>query len=419
MGSKYKEFIDYISQDSEDKFGKWIFERIPLIFGICLGVLSFLFLLFFSEGGDGHAARAYWLAANGFIEDGRIYGYFPGYMYSPITLVIFLPYAFVSFLIAFGIQATTAILAAIGLGWITIEFISDHGRNLSSTDKSVIFVFFLASSLSIPAYMQAQINTHLALIIAVGFVAIERDKQVKGGVALATAALFKAIPALLGVWQLHRRKYKSVVVSILVGVGGLAFGAVIFGIESTEKYIFEILLVRRNSDALVGGISPESAILTIKQPIGVLLPWVDNTVLTILAILLVVPIVTYVFHVDSIESTIQTRVLGMLTITIAMLVVTPSYFYYMIYATFPLVSALFLVEKIVTRICLAIGTCLTVSIFTADDFAVVIELLPLPALVSNPIIETIYTVMSISTLPLLGVILIQFGAVHYCHTTHR
>jgi len=416
MSGRLKQIQDSIENHSAGyKFKYHIAERLPLVLGISLGILSFFFLLLLSEGGDGHAARAYWLAAKGYVESGKIYNYFPPYMYAPITIVVFIPYAFLQFEVVFLIHSLSSIVASAGLAIITIRYIRNHSRVLTTIDRGLIFMFFICSSLSIPAYMQAQINTHIALMIGIGFVALERDEQVANGVVFAGAALFKVIPAIYAIWQFHRQKYRATLASIVVGVSGLVFGVLLFGIETTRRYIFDVLLVRRNSEKLVGGVSPESAIVTVKHPIGYLLPWADNTLLTIIAILIITPVVAYVFQTDSTESSTQTRILGMLVIIIASLSITPSYFYYIIYSMFPLISAIYLIDEWITKVLLSIGASLTLTIFTADDLAAVITALSIPDAIGSPVVDIAYALMSVMSLPLIGITFICGGSVYFCY----
>jgi len=399
-------------RDTQNRMKRAITERIPLILGIAFGIFSFFFLLLFSEGGDGHAARAYWLAAKGLVSDGQIYGFFPGYRYTPITILLFVPYAYLPFSVVFVVQAVTAVLAAGGLGILTISHIEDQGRILTQAERGLVLSFFLISSLSIPAYMQAQVNTHLALLIAIGFVAFERDRDILSGSAFAIAALFKAIPAIFGLWLLYRQGYRAVLTSISVGVTGLLLGVLLFGMDTTVIY-FEILLTRAQIGNLASISSPETAYLTLKQPLAHFLPGLGDLTLTVLNIAPLILVVGFAFRYDQSHSTVQSQILSILAISIAMLAGTLSYFYYSIYIMFPLVASLFLIENRITKSLLGAGTALLVAIFTAEDVAAVVQALPVPASLSDLIINISYIVMSIAPLPLLGVLSILVAMVYY------
>lgn len=365
------------------------------------------------------------------------------YLYPPISVVAFLPFAFVGLRTGFAVHTALEVGVALALAWVLVRWI-ERTRPLARLDRLLIAGFAVASIHSVPSLVYGQVNLRTALLVALGLWLLERSTdepddgslavavgsgpsaarvgslstparlETLAGVALAGAALLKVFPAAIGIWLVRRRAWRAVAGAIATGFGGLALGAAVFGLGRTRQYFGHVLLERTDEEAFVGGLDPSATYVTVARPLSALAPDLDPTVLSALAVVVVLPPLAYVY--TDVRTPIDRLVAAHATL-LAIFVALPSYplYYPLTFAT--LAPALYLVRDPPTRRLLVAGALLANVVVMGPTLGALVSAAPPP--LAGPLETVGFAVLRVASPMLLGCLVMLAGCVRHRYRRGR
>lgn len=364
--------------------------------------------------------RVYRVAARAALAGESFYGVVPAglsegytYLYPPATVFAFLPFAPLAAEIGYLLFTALNVAVGLALARLLVGYVDAHReRSLPTLDRALVAAFVLGSSLSLPSLVYGNVNLVLALLSAVGFLALERVDAGRGGAraerlagaALALVGLVKVFPALFGLWPLRQRRARAVTAALATGVAALVIGALVFGVDAHAEYATRVLLPRLERNAFVGGLDPGAPYVTVRRPLSVL--GVPPPLLTPLAAaLLATPLAAlYRGPLDR-----EGRLFAVLGTVVAAVAFVPSYPLYLAFGYFPLVPLLYLLDPSPARALLSWGTVAMTLAVQFDDVA------RLAGTVGAPpsTVAALRPALSVATPPLVGVALVlAAGAVY-------
>lgn len=365
--------------------------RLVLAIGALSGIQYTASQALFSPDQFGLASSVYVTAADTWLAGGDPYGVhppgLPGYyfIYPPIMLLVFAPYAILGGpTLAYAGQLLSNLAVGVAIAWVLGRALGRRGIDLAGVDWLVIGGFVIASPLGVAQFIQGQTTLWLALALAVGFDLVDRDRPVAGGAAFALAATVKLFPAVTGLWLLRRRAWRGVAAAVGVGLGALALGAAIVGVDLTEQFITEVLLGRledqsgrrqTNAASSVGGIG--------RQLHGLF--GVSGPGSTPLAIAIALPILAACYR--RVDTDVR-RLGGMLATVLVGLMVLPLQPLYFAFIYYPVVVLLYRLEPGWASAMLVGGTLLTLVKVTLDPVVRTLEVLPEPITTVGPDLAT-------------------------------
>ncbi|EMA45146.1 hypothetical protein C446_02647 [Halobiforma nitratireducens JCM 10879] len=343
------------------------------------------------------------------------------YLYPPISIVPFLPFVAVGRWSGFFVHTALEVVLALALAWLIVRWIERH-RALSRLDHALIAGFVVGSIHAVPSLIYGQVNLRLALLIGLGLFLLERavatgpstrarsQLEALAGVALAGAALLKVFPAAVGLWLLRLRAWLAVAGALATGLGGLALGAAIFGLERTRAFFFEVLLPEGDAEAFVGGLDPGVSYVTVRRPLSVLFD-LEPALLSVAAAAVLLPPLAYVYA-GPIETPLDRLVAAHATLLVV-LVFFPSYPLYYVILFGTLVPLLYLLETPAVRVPFVGGALvanLAITGGTLEDVAAAVPSVGEPLLVVGMPVLTVATPMLVGCLSMLvGCVLYRRG----------
>ena len=366
------------------------------------------------------------------------------YLYPPITIVPFLPFAGVGLWSGFLIHTVMEVGLGLLLAWVIVRWIERY-RNLAALDYALIAGFVVASIHTVPSLVYGQVNLRMALLVGLGLWLLERSidadagspgvtsrsttsletgskagpgtrstarLETLAGVALAGAALLKVFPAAIGVWLLGLRAWRALAGAVVTGVTGLAVGALLFGVDRTWAFFLDALLGRTDDAVFAGGLDPLASYVTVRRPLSFLVPGLEPTLLWLFAAVVLAPPLFYVY--TDLETPVDRLVAAHATV-LAVLVYFPSYplYYPIVFAT--LVPAVYLVADPLPRRLLVAGGVLANVVVLGPTFASIVDLAP-PA-IGGPLETVGFAVLSVASPVLVGCLVGLAGCV--CHRYRR
>ncbi len=347
------------------------------------------------------------------------------YLYPPITIVPFLPFTVVGLRTGFAVHTLLEVGVGLLLAWVIVRWIERH-RDLERLDYAMIAGFVVASVHTMPSLVYGQVNLRMGLLVGLGLWLLERSVsadaatgrlssdrlETLGGVALGGAALLKVFPAAVGVWLLRLRAWRAVAGALVTGVGGLALGVAIFGLDRTRTFFRDALLGRTDDAVFAGGLDPMETYVTVRRPLSYLLPDLEPTLLWPLAAVVLAPLLAYVY--TDLETSTD-RLLAAHATLLAVFVYFPSYplYYPIVFAT--LVPAVYLVADPLARGLLVGGALLANVVVMGRTFASIVELVPSPF--AGPLETVGFAVLSVASPVLVGCLVMLAGCV--CHRYRR
>ncbi|APW97271.1 hypothetical protein CHINAEXTREME_05560 [Halobiforma lacisalsi AJ5] len=394
--------------------------RAVLASGILLGVVMLAVLLTDRRHMLAANFEVYRVAAETALAGGNFYDVAPErfpefyYLYPPITIVPFLPFAAVGRWSGFLVHTALEIALALSLAALIARWIERH-RPLAALDRALIAGFVVASIHSVPSLVYGQVNLRMALSVGVGLFLLERavaddDSRLEGvaGVALGAAALLKVFPAAVGVWLLRLRAWRAVGAATATGLGGLALGAVAFGLDRTRTFFFEALLPRSDGEAFVGGLDPVAPYVTVRRPLSVLVDLEPTALSAVAAIGLLVPL--GFVYAGPLETPVDRLVAAHATV-LAVFVFFPSFPLYYVIAFATLLPLLYLLEDPAVRGLFLGGAGLANLAITAGTLEDVAAATP-PA-VGEPLLAIGTPILTLATPMLVGCLLMLAGCILY------
>jgi len=391
--------------------------RLVLGLGILSGLSGFATTPFVSPEQFTLASDVYLTAADALLSGGDIYAVTPPdrpgyhYIYPPIVVLAFLPHALIGSSIgAFAVQTALNAGAGLGLTVLVVRALERRGLDVARLDWVLIAGFALLSAHSAITLINGQVTVPLAFAFAVGFHALEANRETIGGAlavhretiagaAFAAAALVKVFPAAIGLWLLRIRARRAVAAAIATGLGGLALGALVLGPDLTVTYVQDVLLGRYEGHDFHGAPAPGETTGGTQRQIAVL-TGLGSPVTALLALLVLVPAVVPLYRRIDTDVRRQAAILGTI---LATLLFMPLQRLYMPLFVFPLLVLLYTLPGGRARTVLVAGTLLTYLRIEYGVVAAGIELLPLPAGIESvalSVAENLFTFVLPTTLGL-------------------
>ncbi len=383
-------------------------RRIVLALCVAGGLLVPAYFLGVAEISNlGWDFRAYYYAAEAAISGEPFVGMETGlpavtYVYPPIAVLLFVPQAAAGgWWLAFALQTALNVCLALALAGLTVRTIESRRGRLPTVDRWLVAGFCLASAPVMAIFGQGQVDLLIALALAGAFLAVERDRQGVAGVALGGAALVKLFPAVLGLWLVWRRAWRALAAAVATGIGGLALGAALFGLDAYHRYL-GVLAGRSRIGEFAGTVSPNFFAMSLYRPFSQLLPGVDPHLYALLALLVVAPTVALVVERDP---SFADRLTTYLVVLVATLLVSPaSNALYVVYVYFPVLCLLYLERPRRDRLLLLAGTALIAFPVQPAQIGAVLAMSGLPVGLTTAIHSASRAALTVASLPLLGLL---------------
>lgn len=362
--------------------------RAVLVLGCLAGLTTYLLTPLTQPEQVMLASDVYRHAAGSLLAGEGIYGINPpdrsGYtfLYPPIVVLVFIPHALLgSSIAAFALQTVLNLLAALATAWIIYRTLLRRGRPVSRLDLGLLGLVMVVSSYSAIQFLNGQITLWLALALAIGFEAFELGKARLAGGAFALAALLKVFPAVLGLWLIRQRAWRAVAAAVATGLGGLILGVLILGPDLTLAYLTDVLLGRFDASTYSGLPNPGDNVDGIHRQLAVLWPG-GTTFHTPIGLVVVGGLVLAAYR--RVDTRLRRDVAALATTT-GILLFLPLQPLYFPLITFPLFMLLYTEAAVLPRRLLLAGTLLTFVHLDQEGVELVLLVLPIPALVAEPI----------------------------------
>jgi hypothetical protein len=356
--------------------------------------------------------RVYRVAAGAALAGENLYAVTPEglpayrYLYPPVTVLAFVPFALVSWHVGFALHALVTVGIGVATAVLLVRVVESQGVRLTRLDRALVVGWVVLGVHAVPSLFFGQVNHHLLALLALGFVALERGDGWTSGAAFALATLVKLFPALVGVWLVRRRDRRAVGAATATGLAGLLVGVLAFGVDAHRAYVVEALVPRQKHTLFAGGLDPGATYVTLRRPLSHLLPTIDPALYGPLAVAVLVPIVGYLYlDVDGYVD----RLVAIFGTVAAMVLVVPSLLLYVLYLTFPLVPLLYLLEGRRARRLFVAGALVAGVPFTGERVLEVVAVAPVPEGATVALSE----LLTFGTPPLYGIALMLAGCMAY------
>ena len=332
------------------------------------------------------------------------------FLYPPIAVVAFLPFAlFSSPWPGFAVVTALQVGAGLVLARMLWRVIEGNGIHLERVDRALIAGFVVGSAYAVPSVFFGNVNLLVALGVAVAVVGIERGRESRAGVALALVSLPKIFPAAVGAWFLRRRSWRAAATSVGTGLALLVTSVALFGVDLHRTYLRRGLLSRVDGARYAGGMNPNALYATIRRPLSILLPNVDPLVLAAIAVLVLAPVVGVLLW--DIDGSVD-RLVAVHGLLAGLLLALPSYFVYYVLLYVSLIPLLYLLEGREGTLFVT-GALVATPATTLETFVRVVRTAPLPPPAADAIVEILRPILTFATATTYGVVLTLGGCVVY------
>jgi len=402
--------------------------RVALGVGLCLGLYALVAMPLRKPGLAGVNYEVYYYAAEAVLSGGDLYATTPPghpayrYLYPPIVVVAFLPYALLPGPGA-GLAVHTGLQVASGLalGGLAVRTVERHRGRLPALDRALVVGYATASIHLAPSLFFGNVNATLALLVAAGLVALER-RGTESGLLLALPALVKAFPAAFGLVLPRRRAWRAVGAAVATGGGALLASLAAFGVGTHRRYVTVALLGRLDAVGTAGGMPPGAQVFSLRRPLSVAVPAAPSWAISVGALALVVPVVGYCYRgatlpgdagrteADRRGDPARDHWLVAYVTVAAVLVALPSYFVYYAFALGPALILLYLLRGRPRRL-FAAGVLVANVAYAGPKVATALSRLPLPDGVVGPAATAASAVFGVATPPLVGTLLCLLACV--------
>jgi Glycosyltransferase family 87 len=160
-----------------------------------------------------------------------------GYLYPPAFAVLLIPLTWVSNGLAVRLWLFL-IQAAVLLSLLIVYRVIGRPRRAELLALVAVLTTFFPLANTVLA---GTMNSLLLLLLAGAWACWLRQRDVAGGVLIGAAAIFKLFPAALLPYLAWRRHWKLLAATALTGLGGLALGLAVTGIDHNIYYFREML----------------------------------------------------------------------------------------------------------------------------------------------------------------------------------
>lgn len=387
--------------------------RVVLLLGVLSGISYTITTALMSPEQFGLATHVYVTATDAWLNGTNPYtvspDHLPGYrfLYPPIVLLVFLPHALLDGALAIALQTVINLVAGLAIVGIIWRALERRGVALDRIDRVLILAFVLISPYGVPQLIQAQTTLWLALAFAIGFDAIDRDRERLSGFAFALAAIIKVFPAAVGLWLLRLRAWRAVAIAITTGISAILLGAVVLGPDLTVYYLTEVLLGRYEHQGYQRAADPFSTVGGVRRQLAGLFG-LEGRWLTVVSLAVLMPILGLAYrHVET-DLDRQTAALATVIALLLFLPLQPLYFP-LIY--FPLLVVLYRMEFGPARVALLVGILVTFVMIDLEPALAAIATLP-PA-VADPLSNVTIAAFTIALPPDIGMWALLLACVIY------
>jgi len=401
-------------------------QRASLLFGVLTGIFGVALAVNEFSKSPELDFQAYYFAGRAvvrgepFVGWGITEGTFltgKAYVYTPITAPVFSFYSvFPDWQTAYVLNVILLSVVFLLIGRLSVRFVAAHGRSLPRLDRWLIVGFCLLSGHTILGLYRGNIDPLMLLLIAVGFLAVERGEEVRGGVLWAVAALFKLFPAVLGVWLLYRRASRAIVAAVVTGVGFTLLGLAVFGIDAHVEFVEFILTERSREGAFQGGLDPTITWITLRRPLSQVVALSGNQ-LFVVSMAIVAPFV-YLLYREA-ETALDRTVAFFGTMLVLLITIVPSTLNYVVYLYFPLVSLLYLTDDRRARRLFVAGLVLVSVPLYPQHVELLVSAVPLSAGAEAATMGAVRAVMTYASIPLVGFLVLFAGCLRYVRLPKR
>ena len=397
--------------------------RAVLLLGIVTGLaMAVYFSVLSVESPLAWDFIAYVEAAEAVLEGESFVGYEPieaggEYVYPPIVIFAFIPYAFIGdWEVAFIIHSIVNLGALAILAALTISELRRLDVSLERLDRALIVAFFLVSLYPLVNIGLGQIDPVIALLIAFVFIGSEAGHDRLTGGALSIAAIVKLFPLSFGLWLLFQRRFKSILFAAILFVAGVISSLIIFGIGTNRTYLEVIILERSRLRAFADGmVSPDFFSVTLIRPISAIFPMIPPILYLGISLAVVLPIIAYSYRRTLSH---RDRHMAFLLTVLGLLIALPSSnLNHLLYIYMPVIVLLFSLTSGRARRWLAIGLGIILVPLQPAIIKGLLELTPMPTATVEMIHQIVYMLLSVISVALIGTIVILAAGVYYHRRT--
>lgn len=351
------------------------------------------------------ATDVYHHATSAFLDGGNLYNNHPpdrsgyNFLYPPITVLLFLPHVLTGSAVgAFVLQTLLNIAAALGTTVVIIRALERRAIAITRIDTILIVLLLLASSYGAIQVINGQVNLWLALFLAIGFDAFDRDRTRITGIVFALAALLKVFPAILGLWLLRLRAWWAVGAAIATGLGGLLLGILLFGPELTMTYFVDVLFARFGDSTYDGQPTPTDNVDGIHRQLAALWP-AGSMYFTPISVLIIGSLLAGSY--TSVSTRYDRDVAALATIC-AILLFLPLQPLYFPLITFPLCMLLFRTHDTGIKWALTIGTLFTFIHIDLQAIDLWLSVVPTPDVIADGLVSVATAIFTVILPPTIG-----------------
>lgn len=352
--------------------------------GIGLGAWNLVVLPLLNPEQLGLAVRVYTVAAEAALAGEPFYELAPAglpgyyYIYPPAIMLAFLPYGLLGdYWLALVVQTAVSVAVGLGLARLLVGLIEAAEVELGRLDYGLLGGFCVLSTYTAPTLVNGQVNLVLGFLIGAGLIAAERGRATAGGFALGLAGTVKLFPAIIGVYLLRRRQWRAAAAAIATGLGLLAFGLLVFGVDASVTYVTRVL----PSEVQTGALAADPLAYdyqTVRRQLAALVPWLPTAWIPAVGALVVAPLVAATYR--HVETALDRWFAVLATLVGALLILPFEPLYYPIFL-FPLLPLLYVVPAGRARTLLLVGTALTLLGMTPSSLESSVEM----GLLSGPL----------------------------------
>lgn len=370
-----------------------------------MGVVFLVGLAWLRPAQVGIATDVYHHAARAMLAGEDFYAVRPpehpayGFLYPPLVVLAFVPHGLVGPTGAHLLQTVPNLLAAVGVGWLSVRVLESAGHPLDRLDRALVVGFSVLGTPMAVNLLMGQVNPLLALGIAAGAVLTDRDREAAGGVAFGLVALVKLFPALVGAWLLRRRAWRAIVAATVAGTAAVLAGAAVFGPEAAMAYLTDVVTGEAGGVVPAGRYDPAAEYVTIRRQIAYLAPWLSPTWRFAVAAAVLGPVVLAAYR--DVGDRVS-RLVALAVTLLATLLLFPLEPFYLVLATFPVVPLVYLLEGWPRRLLLA-GVVLVSATVTLASVRQGVALAGLPPGVADPLLGAARALFSFVIPPTVGV----------------
>jgi len=221
---------------------------LSLIIGIALGFIALLYQSTVSSVTVGADFRAYNTAAESVLSGGPLYGTSPtglkahSFLYFPLVIIPFILSApLPGWFPAYVLFTAFKIALLLWFGVLLLSRLRTHGLATENRYTVLLPGYVLLSVHSLPNLFIGQVNALLGALVGIGLLQFTNRQDRRAGVNHAIAAVVKPYIAAIGVLYLRYRRAAAVKAAIATGLVVIASSIVLFGIETHEVFISQLL----------------------------------------------------------------------------------------------------------------------------------------------------------------------------------